>query len=142
MVPSEDQGAEEDCELGAANFADQRRRYQSINCFGTPGFRELDHAGRRERDLRIKFFGRFGMALFGGFAIMVPVVILSAWNFGLGVLLAIVGVFIFGFAFFLAVVGRRSTGQTVLAHTACYASVLTMFIGRYASIPSPSEPPI
>lgn len=128
---ADERGLEQDCEVGASSFADERARYESINCFGKPGYRELDQAGRREREARNRFFGRVLMGGFGGIIIMLPVSILSVHvEYNLETVLIIIGTFIFLFSILISYFGHRSTGQTVLAQTACYAAILVMFIEK------------
>lgn len=96
---------------------------------GTLGYRELDSSGRAERERRQAYFSRLGMALFGGVALIGPMLIMVLVPGGLKVSLWTVSVATFIFALSLAVGARDSLGKDVLASVAAYAAVLVVFVG-------------
>lgn len=74
------------------------------------------------------FASRFVMALFGGFALILPTVIMAKVE-GINVSLITTSVAVFVFGFILAFGATDSTGKDVLAATAAYTAVLVVFIG-------------
>ncbi len=95
---------------------------------GPLGFRELDRKRLDERQRRQAFKNRFSMALFGGVALLVPVLIM-ALRPGLVVDLVTTSVATVLFAVTIAVAGRDASGKDVLASTAAYTAVLVVFVG-------------
>jgi hypothetical protein len=95
---------------------------------GPLGFRELDEKGRIERRRREAHVSRFSMALFGGAALISPMLIM-ALNPGLVVDLVTTSVATVAFAIIVAVFLRDASGEHVLASTAAYTAVLVVFVG-------------
>lgn len=95
---------------------------------GSLGFRELDKRGRVERDRQRAYTLRFSMALFGGVALITPVLIM-ALHPGLKVDLITTSVATVIFALIIAFGARDTGGKDVLAATAAYTAVLVVFVG-------------
>jgi hypothetical protein len=76
------------------------------------------------------------MALFGGVALMGPVLTMTLHE-GSDTALVTVSVAIALFAFTLAVCASNTSGTDILAATAAYAAVLVVFIGTSVSPSSP-----
>jgi hypothetical protein len=95
---------------------------------GPLGFRELDKKGRVERERRRAYASRLSMALFGGVALISPMLIMVLHP-GLVVDLVTASVATVVFAFIIAVWLRDASGKDVLASTAAYAAVLVVFVG-------------
>jgi len=95
---------------------------------GPLGFRELDKKGRIKRERQRAYSLRFGMALFGGVALIVPMVIMALYQ---GVVLHLVtaSVATVIFAVIVAVSAQDAAGKDVVAATAAYAAVLVVFVG-------------
>jgi len=98
-------------------------------------YRELDDAGREERAEKQGVTERFSMALFGGVALMGPVLIMTLRP-GRNISLITTSIAIILFALMLAFWARNTSGKDILAATAAYAAVLVVFIGTS----SPSAP--
>ena len=95
---------------------------------GTLGFRELEQKGREQRSQRNAFTQRIVMAMFGGAALIGPMLIMTLHP-SRNTSLITVSVATFLFALALAFIARDSAGKNVLAATAAYAAVLVVFVG-------------
>ncbi|KAN0115486.1 hypothetical protein V8E51_005030 [Hyaloscypha variabilis] len=95
---------------------------------GNFGFRELDKRGRILRAQKKAFTGRILMALFGGAALIGPMLIMILHR-SLNTSLITVSVATFLFALLLALCATDSEGKDILAATAAYAAVLVVFVG-------------
>jgi hypothetical protein len=101
-------------------------------------FRELDRDGREARARKSALVERFSMGLFGGMALIAPMLIMtlhSSQTTGL----VTVSVATVLFTSTIAVFARDAAGKDVLAATAAYTAVLVVFIGTSTpSTPSSS----
>ncbi|KAM0797180.1 hypothetical protein BDR22DRAFT_785675, partial [Usnea florida] len=96
--------------------------------FGNLGFRELDQKGREERSQKNALTERIIMALFGGAALIGPMLIMTLHQSrNTSLITASVATFLFALVIVLA--ARDSAGKDVLAITAAYAAVLVVFVG-------------
>lgn len=95
---------------------------------GNLGFRELDQKGREERSRKQAFTQRIVMALFGGAAVIGPMLVMTLHP-SRNTSLITVSLATFLFALLLAIVAKDSAGKDVLAATAAYAAVLVVFVG-------------
>ena len=95
---------------------------------GNLGFRELDQRGRVERSQKQVFTQRVAMAIFGGAALIGPMLIMTLHP-SRNTSLITVSVATLVFALVLAFSARDSTGKDVLGVTAAYAAVLVVFVG-------------
>ena len=95
---------------------------------GNLGFRELDQKGREERSRKQVFTQRIIMALFGGAAVIGPMLIMTLHP-SRNTSLITVSLATFLFALLLAIVAKDSAGKDVLAATAAYAAVLVVAVG-------------
>lgn len=95
---------------------------------GNLGFRELDQRGRTLRAQKKAFTERVFMAMFGGVALIGPMLIMTLHP-SRDTSLITVSVATFVFAIALAFGARDSAGKDVLAATAGYAAVLVVFVG-------------
>jgi hypothetical protein len=95
---------------------------------GSLGFRELDKRRRLERESRNKWYSRLQMALFGGVALIAPMLIM-ALHPGRTVDLVTTSVATVIFVIFVVVWNTDASGMEVLASTAAYAAVLVVFVG-------------
>ena len=95
---------------------------------GNLGFRELDQRGRILRQREKAFTERIVMAMFGGIALIGPVLIMTLHK-SRNTSLITVSVATFVFALVLAVGATDSAGKDVLGATAAYAAVLIVFVG-------------
>lgn len=95
---------------------------------GNFGFRELDKRGRILRAQKKAFTGRILMAMFGGAALIGPMLIMTLHR-SLNTSLITVSVATILFALLLALYATDSEGKDVLAATAAYAAVLVVFVG-------------
>ncbi|KAF2463932.1 uncharacterized protein BDR25DRAFT_346952 [Lindgomyces ingoldianus] len=95
---------------------------------GRLGCRALDRKRRVEQERRKAYTSRLVMALFGGVAIITPMLIM-ALHPGLVVDLVTASVATVLFAIIVAVQARDASGKDVLASTAAYAAVLVVFVG-------------
>ena len=96
--------------------------------FGNLGFRELDQKGREERSQKNALTERIIMALFGGAALIGPMLIMTLHQ-SRNTSLITASVATFLFALVMAFAARDSAGKDVLAITAAYAAVLVVFVG-------------
>ena len=96
--------------------------------FGNLGFRELDQKGREERSQKNALTQRIIMALFGGIALIGPMLIMTLHQ-SRNTSLITASVATFLFALVMAFAARDSAGKDVLAITAAYAAVLVVFVG-------------
>ena len=96
--------------------------------FGNLGFRELDQKGREERSQKNALTQRIIMALFGGIALIGPMLIMTLHQ-SRNTSLITASVATFLFALVIAFAARDSAGKDVLAITAAYAAVLVVFVG-------------
>jgi hypothetical protein len=92
------------------------------------GFRELDRQGREERELRYASISRLQMAMFGGVALITPMLIM-ALHPQLNVALITTSIATVIFGVLIAFGAKDSTGKDVLGATAAYAAVLVVFVG-------------
>lgn len=95
---------------------------------GNLGFRELDQNGRILRAQKTAFTERIVMALFGGVALIGPMLVMTLHP-SRNTSLITVSAATFLFALVLALVATDSDGKDVLAATAAYAAVLVVFVG-------------
>ena len=95
---------------------------------GNLGFRELDQKGREQRSQENAFTQRIIMAMFGGAALIGPMLIMTLHP-SKNTSLITVSVATFVFALVLAFIARDSAGKDVLGATAAYAAVLVVFVG-------------
>ena len=95
---------------------------------GNLGFRELDQRGREERSQKRAFSQRIVMALFGGAAVIGPMLIMTLHP-SRNTSLITVSLATFLFALLLAIIANDSAGKDVLGATAAYAAVLVVFVG-------------
>ena len=99
---------------------------------GNLGFRELDQQGRILRAQKKAFTERIIMAMFGGLALIGPMLIMVLHpSRNTSVITVSAATFLFAFA--LAVFAKDSAGKDVLAATAAYAAVLVVFVGTSSS---------
>ena len=102
---------------------------------GNLGFRELDSLGRQRRSEETALTERLVMAMFGGVALIAPMLIMTLHP-SRNVSLITTSLATFIFALFLAVGATNSAGKDVLAATAAYAAVLVVFVGTNTTGPS------
>ena len=95
---------------------------------GNLGLRELDQRNREKRSQKQAFIQRIIMAIFGGAALIDPMLIMTLHP-SLNTSLITVSVATFLFAMVLALVASDSAGKDVLAATAAYAAVLVVLVG-------------
>lgn len=95
---------------------------------GDVGFRELDQQGRLRRTRKKALLQRLAMGLFGGVALICPVVIMVLHP-SQNTNLITVSLATIVFVMLLAVCATDSTGKDVLEATAAYAAVLVVFFG-------------
>ena len=95
---------------------------------GNLGFRELDPLGREKRSKKTALTERLFMAMFGGVALIAPMLIMTLHP-SRNVSLVTTSFATFIFALILAVGATNSAGKDVLAATAAYAAVLVVFFG-------------
>lgn len=95
-------------------------------------FRELDRDGREARARKSALVERFAMALFGGVALIAPMLVMTLHPTQTTSLVT-VSVATLLFALILAVFAKETAGKDVLAATAAYAAVLVVFIGTSTS---------
>jgi VIT1/CCC1 family predicted Fe2+/Mn2+ transporter len=95
---------------------------------GSLGFRELDKRRRLERERLGTFMLRLRMGLFGGVALLVPIIIMALIpNLVIGLIVTSVATVLFSVV--IVTYATDSSGKDVLASTAAYAAVLAVFIG-------------
>lgn len=99
---------------------------------GNLGFRELDQRGRELRSQKRAFTQRILMAMFGGIALIGPMLIMTLLP-GKNTALITVCITTFALGLALAFLARDSTGKDVLAATAAYAAVFVVFVGTSTS---------
>ena len=95
---------------------------------GNLGFRELDPLGRQRRSQKAALTQRIVMAMFGGVALITPMLIMTLHP-SRNVSLVTTSLATFLFALILAFSATESAGKDVLAATAAYAAVLVVFVG-------------
>lgn len=95
---------------------------------GDLGFRELDQQGRVRRAERQALTQRIFMGVFGGIALICPVLVMVLYP-SRNTNLITVSVATILFASLLAIGASDSTGKDVLAATAAYTAVLVVFFG-------------
>ncbi|KAK5219994.1 hypothetical protein LTR72_007525 [Exophiala xenobiotica] len=95
-------------------------------------FRELDRDGRETRARKSALAERFAMALFGGAALIAPMLIMTLHS-SQSTSLITVSLATFLFALAIAIFANDAAGKDVLAATAAYAAVLVVFVGTNAS---------
>ena len=101
-------------------------------------YRELEKDGRESRQRKHAFTERLTMALFGGIALIGPVLIMTLHPSQV-ISLVTISVATILFALCLAVFANSTAGKDVLAATAAYAAVLVVFLGTSnTSASSPS----
>lgn len=96
--------------------------------FNTFGFRELDKQGREIRERHEARSLRLTMALFGGVALIAPMLIMSLHQ-SLKVALITTSVATILFGIIIGFGAKDSSGKDVLGATAAYAAVLVVFVG-------------
>ena len=101
-------------------------------------FRELDRHGREVRARNSALVERFAMALFGGIALIAPMLIMTLHPSQKTSLIT-VSIATILFALTLAVFASGAAGKDVLAATAAYAAVLVVFVGANTPLPSPAS---
>lgn len=99
---------------------------------GDLGFRELDQQGRVRRAERQALTQRILMGVFGGIALICPVLVMVLYP-SRNTNLITVSVATIVFAFLLAIGASDGTGKDVLAATAAYTAVLVVFFGTSGS---------
>lgn len=103
------------------------RAVQSLEyACGNLGFREFDQQGRLQREKNQAFTQRIFMGLFGGIALICPVLIMVLHP-SQNTNLITVSVATSLFAVVLAIGASDRTGKDVLAATAAYTAVLVVF---------------
>ena len=107
---------------------------ESLREIGHVGFRELDKAGREERERKSASTLRLTMALFGCIALIVPMLIM-ALHPRRDVALITTSIVTLIFAVIIAFSARDSSGKDVLLVTAAYAAVFVVFVGSSLSAP-------
>lgn len=107
-----------------------RQSESTVSAYGIGplGFRELDRKRLDEKQLLTALKLRFHMALVGGTALIVPVVLMAIYSH-LHTQLIITSVATVLFAVLVVVLGTDSSGKDVLASTAAYTAVLVVFVG-------------
>jgi hypothetical protein len=96
---------------------------------GPLDFRWLDNKeGRMKQERQTQFHSRFSMALFGGVALIVPMLIMALHRH-LSIALTTTAWATVIFAIGLTVLARDASGKDVLASTAAYTAVLVVFVG-------------
>jgi hypothetical protein len=101
---------------------------------GYLGFRELDRAGREDRERESASTLRLTMGLFGGIALIVPMLIMALHPTRTTALVTTSLVTIL-FTVIVAFSARDSSGKDVLLVTAAYAAVFVVFVGSSLSNP-------
>jgi len=101
---------------------------------GYLGFRELDRAGREERERKSASTLRLTMGLFGGIALIVPMLIMALHPTRTTALVTTSLVTIL-FTVIVAFGARDSSGKDILLVTAAYAAVFVVFVGSSLSNP-------
>ncbi|KAI1149910.1 hypothetical protein F4825DRAFT_428757 [Nemania diffusa] len=106
------------------------QQYSTIPAYliGSLGFRELDRGRLLERNVLQRIRSRFHMALFGGVALIAPVILMTLKP-TLVVDLATVSVATIIFALTMVVFATDASGKDVLTSTAGYAAVMVVFLG-------------
>ncbi|KAI1125878.1 hypothetical protein F5Y10DRAFT_222683 [Nemania abortiva] len=106
------------------------RQFSTIPSYsiGSIGFRELDQGRQLERNVLQRIRSRFHMALFGGVALIAPVILMTLKP-TLVVDLATVSVATSIFALTMVIFATDATGKDVLTSTAGYAAVMVVFLG-------------
>lgn len=99
---------------------------------GKLGFRELDQQGRLRRAEKQALTQRILMGVFGGIALICPVLVMVLYP-SRNTNLVTVSVATILFAFLLAIGASDGTGKDVLAATAAYTAVLVVFFGTSGS---------
>lgn len=87
-----------------------------------------DTIARHDEKKKNLFFSRLAMALIGGFALIVPMLIMTLHDTRLTTLLT-TSVFVFAVAVGLAWKMEDAKNQEIIAATAAYAAVLVVFVG-------------
>ena len=95
-------------------------------------YRELEKFGRESRQRKHAFTERLAMALFGGVALIGPVLIMTIHPSQTKSLVT-VSVATILFALCLAIFANSTAAKDVLAATAAYAAVLVVFLGTSTS---------
>ncbi|KAM0810389.1 putative DUF6594 domain-containing protein [Seiridium cardinale] len=95
---------------------------------GPLGFRELDKGRQNRRNVLERIKSRLHMAVFGGTAMILPVIIMTLVN-SLTATLVTASVATMIFAFITVVLATDANGKDVLASTAAYAAIMVVFIG-------------
>ncbi|KAI0891427.1 hypothetical protein F4806DRAFT_500979 [Annulohypoxylon nitens] len=95
---------------------------------GPLGFRELDRARMLERSLLERIRSRFHMALFGGIALIAPVILMTL-NPTVTLDLVTVSISTVLFSLFMVIFATDMSGKDVLTSTAAYAAVMVVFLG-------------
>jgi VIT1/CCC1 family predicted Fe2+/Mn2+ transporter len=104
--------------------------------FGYLGIRELDKAGREERERKSASTLRLRMALFGAIALIVPMLIMALHPARKTALIT-TSIVTIVFAIITAFSASDSSGKDVLIVTAAYAAVFVVFVGSSLSAAQP-----
>lgn len=94
---------------------------------GPLGFRELDRGRLLERSFLERIMSRLHMALFGGVALIAPVILMTL-NPTITADLVTVSVATALFSLFMVIFATDMSGRDVLASTAGYAAVMVVFL--------------
>ncbi|KAI1747489.1 hypothetical protein F4782DRAFT_520881 [Xylaria castorea] len=110
----------------------ERSRLQFVTLplysIGPLGFRELDRGRLLERNLLDRIRSRFHMALFGGVALIAPVILMTLKpTLTVDLVTASVSTALFSLA--MVIFAPDMSGKDVLTSTAAYAAVMVVFIG-------------
>jgi hypothetical protein len=97
---------------------------------------QLEEKRKKQAEAFWHTIRRFGMAVAGGIALIIPVVIMTLYE-GLVQSLVTTSLATFLFAIFVTWYSNANE-KDILAATAAYAAVLVVFVGTSLSIPSPS----
>lgn len=100
----------------------------SLYSLGPLGFRELDRGRLSERHVLERVKSRLHMAILGGAALIVPVLIMTLKPSLVGNLVT-AAVSTMVFAITMVIFATDASGKDVLASTAAYAAVMVVFIG-------------
>lgn len=89
---------------------------------------------RRSHEVRL-FFERFTLGVFGGLAIIAPMLIMAlSTSLLVSLVVASVATMLFAVLLALPMLGGELDGKTVLASVAAYAAILVVFVGTSLSV--------
>ncbi|KAI0880288.1 uncharacterized protein GGS22DRAFT_87818, partial [Annulohypoxylon maeteangense] len=100
---------------------------------GPLGFRELDRGRLSQRYILERIKSRLHMAVFGGTALLAPVIFMTLKPTLIGNLVT-ASVSMAIFAMIMVIFATDANGKDVLASTAAYAAVMVVFIGTSLQI--------